>query len=77
MEICLKGENSFREIKAPEKYLHIYPKNFIAGNVGRMYERIWNDLNSGTHTIPDFHDALELHKLLDEIKLRALRDNKI
>ncbi len=70
---CRKGETSFSEITVSGQALSGFGQDFIAGNVHRMYANIWQDLKMGSRLVPDFSDALELHRLLDKIKQGAIR----
>lgn len=44
-----------------------------AANVARVYERLVTDLQTGTHTTPDFHVAHDLHQLIE----RASRSSRL
>ncbi len=48
-----------------------WPEFAGARNVGRVYERLYNDLCNGTQTAPSFQDAVALHELLDKIEKSA------
>ncbi len=37
-------------------------------NVGELYKRFLGDIRSGSHTVPNFEDAVELTRLLDTIE---------
>ena len=71
--LCRKGETAFSEITVPEQSLTGFGQDFIAGNLHRMYADVWQDILTGSHRVPDFSDALELHRILDQIKATALR----
>lgn len=73
IEIYRTGENTFQKVEVPHDMLALCPDNFTPGNVARMYEMMWQDLTTGTHTAPDFEDALALHRLMDKIENAALR----
>jgi len=49
-----------------------WPEFAGARNVGRIYERLFNDIKNGTQTAPTFQDAVALHELLDAIERSAL-----
>lgn len=69
-----KGERAFRPVAAPEEAAPICPGEFIPGNVGRMYALFHQTLVGGGRVAPDFAVALDLHRLLEDIKTQALRD---
>ncbi len=71
--LCRKGETAFSEITVSEQSLTGFGQDFIAGNLHRMYVGVWQDILTGSHMVPDFSDALELHRILDRIKATALR----
>jgi len=48
-----------------------WPQFAGARNVGRIYERLFNDIKNGTQTAPSFRDAVALHELLDAIERSA------
>jgi predicted dehydrogenase len=42
-----------------------------ASNVGRAYAAFAADIGDGTHTVPDFADAVRRHKVIDAIEISA------
>lgn len=48
-----------------------WPEFAGARNVGRIYERLFNDIQNGTKTAPTFKDAVALHELIDAIEQSA------
>lgn len=41
-------------------------------NVGECYVRLAADIRAGTRTVPDFNDAVRLHRLLDHIETASV-----
>ena len=72
IESCLAGERDFREVQVPQELLTLCRGEYVPGNVGRMYEAMWDDLVHGTHAAPDFNYAVELHRLIDRIRKMAI-----
>src|SRR5215207_8117205 len=65
IESCLAGESDFSEAEVPEELLTLCRGQYLPGNVGRLYEGMWNDLVRGTADAPGFDHAVELHRLID------------
>jgi predicted dehydrogenase len=42
--------------------------NINPANVGRLYARMADDLQNGTHTAPTFEDGIGLHRIIDTIE---------
>jgi predicted dehydrogenase len=67
----LKGgrgaEKEMRKMDVPAEFQQ-GPANALAGNVGRIYARMADDLRHGTHRAPTFADAVEVHKIIDAIE---------
>jgi predicted dehydrogenase len=72
IESCLEGETGFTEVPIPPETLTLCPHEYIPGNVARMYDRMAEDLTSGTHKAPDFDDAVKLHRLIDRIEKASI-----
>lgn len=49
----------------------------VAGNIARVYRRIAADFRDSTQTAPTFDDALQLHRLLNEIETSAREGRRI
>jgi predicted dehydrogenase len=61
------------ELSVPSKY-YLTPKNIEsipAYNIAQLYTIIYQDLKDNTHVAPSFHTAINIHQLLDEIRLSA------
>jgi predicted dehydrogenase len=48
-----------------------------AFNVGRAYAAFAEDIDDGTHTVPDFTDALRRHELIDAIGTSAASGERV
>jgi predicted dehydrogenase len=48
-----------------------------AFNVGRAYAAFAADIDAGTHTVPDFTDAVRLHQLIDAIETSAASGERV
>jgi predicted dehydrogenase len=72
IESCLEGETEFKEVRIPPETLTLCPKEFIPGNVARMYDLMAEDLTTGAHKAPDFDYAVKLHRLIDRIEKAAI-----
>src|ERR1700685_76254 len=65
LQLKLNGEPQ----KVDERELSSMPES--AMNVAGVYAALRNDINSGTHTIPDFEHATRLTKLMDDLLVSA------
>jgi predicted dehydrogenase len=67
-----RGSDEPAELAVPERYDH-HPD--LAGQPGHAvahaYDRIRDDLTTGTHHAPDFAQALRRHQLLDHVQRAA------
>ncbi|WP_221030224.1 Gfo/Idh/MocA family protein [Actomonas aquatica] len=48
-----------------------WPEDALVRNVTRMYARLADDIQNGTHTVPSFQDAVALHEVIDAIETSA------
>jgi predicted dehydrogenase len=48
-----------------------------AFNVGRAYAGFAADMDNGTHTVPDFADAVRLHEVIATIELSAASHERV
>ncbi|HEV7677073.1 MAG TPA: Gfo/Idh/MocA family oxidoreductase [Candidatus Dormibacteraeota bacterium] len=48
-----------------------------AYNVGRVYAAFGHDIHNGTHTVPDFADAVRLHELIAAIETSAASGERV
>ncbi|WP_067458748.1 Gfo/Idh/MocA family protein [Actinomadura macra] len=58
------------ELPIPRHYLGP-PANTEVINVARFYAKLADDIHTGSHHVPDFHDGLRVHRLLDAVRLSA------
>ncbi|HET9112741.1 MAG TPA: Gfo/Idh/MocA family oxidoreductase [Burkholderiales bacterium] len=65
------GEKVFRPLEVPASYRSGWPEAVEPGNVARLYARMARDLHEGTHTAPDFEDAVALHRVIAAIEKAA------
>ena len=68
-----RDENAFKPVTVPAETEPICPGEFVPGNVGRMYALFRQSLSGSDRVAPGFTEALRLHRLLEDIKKRALR----
>ncbi len=61
-------EQTFQPLDVPESYRSGFPREVIAGNVARIYAKMAQDLRLGTHTAPDFDDAVAIHRIIAAIE---------
>lgn len=61
-------DKSFRPLEVPASLKEGFPEDPAPGNVARIYARLAQDLRDGTHTAPNFDDALALHRLISAIE---------
>ncbi|MGI5350909.1 Gfo/Idh/MocA family protein [Streptomyces sp. CA-250714] len=67
------SDGTFRELPVPDHYRPAPGTDPAAEgfNVAQMYRRLALDLRTGSASVPNFDTALELHRLLDTIRLAA------
>jgi predicted dehydrogenase len=67
------SDGTWRELPIPSRYRWTSGTSTAAEgfNVAQMYARLALDLRTGSRTVPDFDAALQLHRLLDAIRLSA------
>ncbi|MDN3357468.1 Gfo/Idh/MocA family oxidoreductase [Actinomadura sp. DC4] len=65
------GELHLRGTGTPGRPIHGIDPAAEGFNVARLYAELARDLRTGAHTVPDFDDALRLHRLLDAIRISA------
>ena len=58
-------------IAIPDSYSAGVAEGSTAGNVARLYKALADDIADGTHTAPDFDDAVRRHQMLDAIEVSA------
>jgi predicted dehydrogenase len=50
----------------PDSYQRVdLPRNDLSYTVAHAYRAVLDDIRTGSHTVPDFHDVLPLHALVD------------
>lgn len=55
-------------LNPPASAYENWPDNAAARNLARLYAKLARDIVSGTHTAPDFQDAVKLHRIIDAIE---------
>jgi predicted dehydrogenase len=68
VEAGRKGEEGFSELEIPSSYYFGLEDAITARNVAGLYRRMAQDLRHGTHTAPDFDDAVLLHNTVHAIE---------
>jgi predicted dehydrogenase len=71
VEGARRAETSLRELEIPSSFYCDYEGNVAARNVAGVYRLMSHDLRYGTHTAPDFDDAVTLHNVLYAIEKSA------
>ncbi|QXJ20844.1 Gfo/Idh/MocA family oxidoreductase [Actinomadura graeca] len=59
-----------KELPIPQHYLGP-PADAEVVNIARFYAGLADDIATGTHSTPDFHAGLRVHRLLDAVRLSA------
>jgi predicted dehydrogenase len=77
-----QGRNEPAELAVPERLTRRWPE--LAGlegapafNVGRAYAAFAADIDNGTHTVPDFADAVRRHELIASIETAAASGERV
>ncbi|WP_168788677.1 Gfo/Idh/MocA family protein [Paraburkholderia aromaticivorans] len=68
VEAGRKGQDGYTELEIPQSYYFGLEDALAARNVAGIYRLMADDLRLGTHTAPNFDDALGLHKVLSAIE---------
>jgi len=68
VEAGRRGEEGFSELEIPSSYYFGLEDAITARNVAGLYRRMAQDLRHGTHTAPDFDDAVLLHNTVHAIE---------
>jgi len=76
------GRNEPTQLAAPAALIHKWPaltslEGTPAYNVGRAYAAFAADLDNGTHTVPDFVDAVRRHEVITAIESSASTGKRV
>ena len=77
-----RGRNTPAELAVPAALTHKWPAlTGLAGaagfNVGRAYAAFAADIDHGTHTVPDFADAVRRHQVISAIEKSAASTDRV
>jgi predicted dehydrogenase len=77
-----RGGNEFAELAVPVALVQKWPEltslqGMPAFNVGRAYAAFAADIDNGTHTVPDFADAVRRHEVIATIELSAASHERV
>jgi predicted dehydrogenase len=77
-----RGGDEPAELPAPPESTHKWPAlTSLAGapgyNVGRAYAAFATDIDNGTHTVPDFGDAVRRHEVIAAIESSAASGERV
>jgi len=77
-----RGRNEPAELATPAALIHKWPpltslEGTPAYNVGRAYAAFAADIADGTHTVPDFADAVRRHELISAIERSAASGDRV
>jgi predicted dehydrogenase len=76
------GRNELTELAAPAALTQKWPaltslRGTPAYNVGRAYAAFAADIDNGTHTVPDFADAVRRHEVIAAIERSAASGERV
>ncbi|HEV8648028.1 MAG TPA: Gfo/Idh/MocA family oxidoreductase [Actinomycetes bacterium] len=76
------GRNEPAELAAPAAWTQKWPaltslEGAPADNVGRAYAAFAADIDNGTHTVPDFADAVRRHEVIAAIERSAAAGERV
>ena len=76
------GQNEITELGVPAASTEKWPdltslEGAPAYNVGRAYAAFATDLDDGTHTVPDFADAVRRHEVIAAIETAAASRERV
>src|SRR5213594_2696000 len=77
-----KGRNDPAELAVPAALVQRWPaltsmEGAPGYNVGRAYAAFAADIDNGTHTVPDFADAVRRHELIAAIERSAASGERV
>jgi len=77
-----RGRNQFAELAVPVALTQKWPAltslvGTPAYNVGRAYAGFAADIDNGTHTVPDFADAVRRHQVIAAIERAAASGERV
>jgi predicted dehydrogenase len=77
-----RGRKELAELAVPETLTHRWPglaglEGAPAYNVGRAYAAFAADTDNGTHTVPDFADAVRRHEVIAAIESSAASGERV
>jgi predicted dehydrogenase len=77
-----QGRTEPSELVVPPRLIQKWPAlTSLAGtpayNVGRAYAAFAADIDNGTHTVPDFSDAVRRHEVIDAIERSAISGQRV
>jgi predicted dehydrogenase len=77
-----RGRNELAELPIPAALAQKWPaltslQGTPAFNVGRAYAAFAADIDNGTHTVPDFADAVRRHEIIAAIEVAAASGERV
>src|SRR5947209_3816359 len=77
-----RGRDQIAALPTPTEFTHKWPEltsleGAPAYNVGRTYAAFASDIDNGTHTVPDFADAVRRHEVTDAIERSAASGQRV
>src|SRR5437870_2218182 len=77
-----RGRNEPAELAVPAALTQKWPaltslEGAPAFNVGRVYAAFAADIDKGTHTVPDFADAVRSHQVIAAIERSAISGERV
>ncbi|HEY8871177.1 MAG TPA: Gfo/Idh/MocA family oxidoreductase [Candidatus Limnocylindrales bacterium] len=77
-----RGQNELVKLAVPAELTQKWPtltglEGAPAYNVGRAYAAFASDISNGTHTVPDFADAVQRHELIAAIERSAASGERV
>jgi predicted dehydrogenase len=77
VEAGRKGEEGYSELNVPSSYYFGIENALAARNVAGLYRLMAQDFTHGTHTAPNFEDAVSLHRTLHAIEQSAVTGQRV
>jgi predicted dehydrogenase len=77
-----KGRDELAPLAVPAALTQRWPEltsleGAPAYNVGRAYAAFAADIDNGTHTVPDFNDAVRRHEVIAAIEMSATSGERV
>lgn len=72
-----KGDEALRDLPVPESYMPVGEFDMFSRNVVLMYQRVAQDVRTGSRTAPSFDDAVSTHAFIAAVEQSSLEGREV